>query len=315
VQIFTMVYIRVKKVKGFDYYYLVKSKWDSKRKISTQQTIKYLGKASDVNIESIPSEYQNDPKVLSLLSSVTKTQESNTQIIKELREHVFESLKTGDIQDIIKVAEEFKESRSLAAFYESILKPIMYEIGNLWQNKAIDVGVEHVCSNMANKTIHKLTNSIKQRNSLGTIMICTPDGELHNIACNMFESVLLEKGYNIINISPSIPTESVIAQMKESNPLLVLLSVTLQDNISSALRLISRLTSLFQTPILLGGLAINSCSEEQRKNLEITSPNVTVVVNSTLESLVRTIRTILKNTQTTDNHDQRQGVNNLMNTN
>ncbi len=49
-----MVFIRIKKVKGFDYYYLVKSQWDSKRKISTQRTVKYLGKASDVKIENIP---------------------------------------------------------------------------------------------------------------------------------------------------------------------------------------------------------------------------------------------------------------------
>lgn len=308
----SMVFIRVKKVKGFDYYYLVKSQWDSKRKISTQHTIKYLGKASDVNLESIPTEYQNDPKILSLLSSVTKTQENNSRIVKELQEHVFESLKAGDIEDIIKIAVEFKESRSLSAFYESILKPIMYEIGYLWQNNAIDIGIEHVCSNMANKTIHKLTNSLKQRNTSGTIMICTPDGELHNIACNMFESVLLEKGYNIINISPSIPTESVISQMRESNPMLVLISVTLQDNVGSALRLISRLTSLFQTPILMGGLAIDSCSQEERRKLESTSPNVTVIVNSTIESLVRTIRTILKSAQTTNGRDQRQEVDNLM---
>ncbi|HEX5905064.1 MAG TPA: cobalamin-dependent protein [Candidatus Nitrosocosmicus sp.] len=312
---FTMVFIRVKKVKGFDYYYLVKSQWDSRRKISTQQTIKYLGKASDVNIENIPSEYQDDPKILSLLSSVTKAQESNIQIVKELREHVFESLKTGDIENIIKVAEEFKENRSLSAFYESILKPIMYEIGNLWQNKALDIGTEHVCSNMANKTIHKLTNLTKQRNNSEPIIICTPDGELHNIACNMLESVLLEKGYNVINISPSIPTESVIAQMRELNPLLVLLSVTLHDNIGSTLRLISRLTSIFQTPILLGGSAIDNCSDKERRNLELTSPKVTVIANSTLESIVKTIRTILRNTQTTNSHDQSQRVNKLMNIN
>ena len=310
-----MVFIRVKKVKGFDYYYLVKSQWNSSRKVSTQQTIKYLGKASDVNIKSIPLEYQNDPKILSLISTVTKTQETNTRIVKEIRKHVFESLKTGDIEHILKVAEEFKENSSLSDFYESIIKPIMYEIGHLWQNKAIDIGTEHVCSNMANMTIHKLTNSTKQRNNSEAIVICTPDGELHNIACNMFESVLSEKGYNVINISPSIPTESIISQIRESNPLLVLVSVTLHDNIGSASRLITRLTSIFQTSILLGGSAIDNCSDEEKRNLELISPNVTITINSTLESLVKTIRTILKNTQTTNSLDQRQRVNKLMNIN
>ncbi|MBT3685501.1 MAG: histidine kinase, partial [Nitrosopumilus sp.] len=41
-----MVYIRFKKVKSEQYLYLVKSVWDSKKKTSKQEIIKYLGKAS-----------------------------------------------------------------------------------------------------------------------------------------------------------------------------------------------------------------------------------------------------------------------------
>ena len=290
-----MVFIRVKKVKGFDYYYLVKSQWDSKRKISTQQTIKYLGKSCDVRIENIPPEYKNDPKILSLVSSVTTMQKGPEQTLNDLRQNVFDGLKSGNIDSIIRAVEDFRESRSLSMFYENILKPILYEIGILWQNNTIDVGTEHVCSNMANMAIHKLTRSTKASNNLVGILICTPDGELHNIACNMIESVLLEKGFNVLNISPSIPTDSVIVHMKESNPKLVLVSVTLRDNIGSALRLINSMSSRFQTPILLGGLAINNCSDEERKRLESTGPNVTLIVNSTIDSLIKTVKLVLKN--------------------
>ena len=129
-----MVFIRVKKVKGFDYYYLVKSQWDSKRKISTQQTIKYLGKSCDLRIENIPPEYKNDPKILSLVSAVITMQKVPEQTLNELRQNVFDGLKSGNIDSIIRVVEDFRESRSLSMFYENILKPILYEIGILWQN-------------------------------------------------------------------------------------------------------------------------------------------------------------------------------------
>jgi hypothetical protein len=45
-----MVYIRSKKVKGIDYAYLVKSIWNKRKNTSNQQTIKYLGKASEIKI-------------------------------------------------------------------------------------------------------------------------------------------------------------------------------------------------------------------------------------------------------------------------
>ena len=64
-----MVFLRSKIVKNESYSYLVKSKWDSKRKTSQQETIKYLGKTTDVTLEDIPDEYRNEPNIVSFLSS------------------------------------------------------------------------------------------------------------------------------------------------------------------------------------------------------------------------------------------------------
>ena len=72
-----MVFIRVKKVKGLVYYYLVKSQWDPIKKVSNQHTIKYLGKASNVTINTIPVEYRNNPKILTTLSQLQKNDIKN----------------------------------------------------------------------------------------------------------------------------------------------------------------------------------------------------------------------------------------------
>ncbi|WP_458719344.1 cobalamin B12-binding domain-containing protein [Candidatus Nitrosocosmicus sp. R] len=235
-----MVFIRVKKVKGFDYYYLVKSQWDSKRKISMQHTIKYLGKATDVTIDSIPPEYKNNPRILSLLASVTQKHENKVVVITALKKRVFDALKNGDTEKIAGVAGKYKEQASLAEFYDDILRPVLYDIGYLWQENKLDIGMEHVCSNTANKTIHMITDSIKPNDKMENIIICTPDGELHNIACNIIESLLFEKGFRVINVSPSIPTDSMINYIDETKPFMILISVTLKDNIGSAVRLIKK---------------------------------------------------------------------------
>ncbi len=72
-----MVFIRVKKVKGLVYYYLVKSQWDPIKKVSNQHTVKYLGKASNVTINTIPVEYRNNPKILTALSQIQKNDIKN----------------------------------------------------------------------------------------------------------------------------------------------------------------------------------------------------------------------------------------------
>ena len=81
-----MVYIRFKKVKSEQYLYLVKSVWDSKKKTSKQEIIKYLGKASLVVKDDIPIEFRNDAKILSVLASynpqdIQKREDANTDRI------------------------------------------------------------------------------------------------------------------------------------------------------------------------------------------------------------------------------------------
>lgn len=289
-----MAFIRVKKVKGFDYYYLVKSQWDSKRKISMQHTIKYLGKAADVTIDNIPPEYKNNPRILSLLASVIQEHENKAVVTAALKKRVFDALKNGEIEKILDVAGKYKEQSILAEFYDEILRPVLYDVGYLWQENKLDIGMEHVCSNMANKTIHKITDSIKPNDRMNNIIICTPDGELHNIACNIIESVLLEKGFQVNNVSPSIPTDSMINYIEETKPCMILISVTLTDNIGSAIRLIKKISIIFSIPILVGGLAINHCSDIERKNMESISPYVRTIVNSPLSVIVKTIKGITK---------------------
>ncbi|HKX96807.1 MAG TPA: cobalamin B12-binding domain-containing protein [Candidatus Nitrosocosmicus sp.] len=289
-----MVFIRVKKVKGFDYYYLVKSQWDSKRKISMQHTIKYLGKAADVTIDSIPPEYKNDPKILSLLATATQEHKNKVVVTAALKKRVFDALKNGDIEKIVDIAGKYKEQASVAEFYEDILRPVLYDVGYFWQENKLDIGMEHVCSNTANKTIHKITGSIKPDDRMGKIIICTPYGELHNIACNIIESVLFEKGFQVNNVSPSIPTDSMINYIDETKPCMILISVTLKDNIGSTVRLVKKISNIYSVPILVGGLAINHCSDIERKNIEEISPYVKIIVNAPLNTIVKTIKGIAK---------------------
>ena len=52
-----MVYIRNKRVKGMNYSYLVRSIWDKKKKVSKQETIKYLGRTEKITLDNIPEDY------------------------------------------------------------------------------------------------------------------------------------------------------------------------------------------------------------------------------------------------------------------
>ncbi len=299
-------YIRLKKVKGTDYLYLVQSKWDPLLKTSTQKTIKYLGKASDVTIESIPHEYRDNPRILSAIRSKTGNQSKKTSATEGLKKQVFNALKNGDTGKVLKIAQLYAKETSLAEFYDDILKQVLYGIGYLWEQNKLDIATEHICSNITNEIVHKLNMSHKKNSKNSSILLCTPEGEIHNIACNIIESILLQKGYKVHNISPSAPAESVIMYVKDTNPALIMISVTLKENIGTSKRLMKRINAEFNIPILLGGLAITENSEKEKKDIEMMSNSIKVITNGTLKTLIRTVGLISKNNALTKNSKSMQ---------
>jgi MerR family transcriptional regulator, light-induced transcriptional regulator len=259
-----MVYIRNKKVKGIDYAYLVQSVWDPKRDISRQHTIKYLGKASEVTIEDIPEEYRNDTKILAFVSAFSSYHEETKQLISKVQEEMFALLNDCNISDLVYIYEKYSKLFGLTDFYDKLLKPVMYRIGDLWQKGQLDVATEHASTNTAIGLIRIINERITARtnepSSQYKAVICTPDGELHGMASNMIESLLLNNGFKVYNISASIPTDEGIQYIHDVRPDIIFISVTLSENIRSAQRLIQQIQTKYNNklPVVVGGSAFNN---------------------------------------------------------
>ena len=269
-----MVYIRVKKVKNINYAYLVESRWNKEKRTSQQITRQYLGPLSQININKIPEEYRKQSTIIKFLGSHNLNFEKSTELNESLQTKLLEKLKMYEINELVKVYNEYTKSvYSLSDFYEKLLIPVLYKIGDQWAKGEIDVATEHVCSNAVNSLIdlinQKNSNKISKNSSTARpIILCTPEGELHSIGCKIIESLLLEKGYEIYNITSPLPTNSIESYLDNTNPHLVLVSVTLEENINSAIRLVQEIRKSLNIPVIVGGNAIKFASKSQIELLE-----------------------------------------------
>ena len=270
-----MVYIRIKKVKNNDYAYIVESRWNKEKRTSQQITKQYLGPLSQVNINKIPEEYRNEYAILKFLDSHNLHFENSMELNESLQDRLFEKLKNYELNELIKIYNEYTKSiYSLLDFYEKLLIPILYKIGDQWAKGEIDVATEHVCSN-ATITLIDLINQkninkkIPESSSTNRpIILCTPEGELHSIGCKIIESLLLEKGYDVYNITSALPTNSIESYLYNIDPIIIIISVTLEDNINSVRRFIKEIRQSFNTPIIVGGNAIKLALKSQIQILE-----------------------------------------------
>lgn len=281
-----MVYIRAKKVKGDQYLYLVKSVWDSKKSTSKQEIVKYLGKSDKVVKDDIPADYREDPKILAALyahspEDIKKREEAASKSCKKM----YKKLTDGDIQATIQIYEDYTKNFSSAEFFDKILKPTMYKIGDDWASNKISIATEHVASNVA-QTLVKII--MDKENGMGTkkkVMICVPIGEEHHLGCDIIQTYLTSKGYKVFNMRTSMPTESLLDFIEGNNPDIVMLSITLEDNLKAGKRLIKKIKENFDVPIVVGGYAFT--------NEIIPKFDANVFKKSVLDELPKIIRTAI----------------------
>jgi len=278
-----MVYIRTKKIKSDNYLYLVKSVWDSKRNTSKQEIVKYLGKASEVSKDDLPIDFRNDPKILSVLAlhnpnDIVKREEST----KKSRQLLYKNLTHGDIHSSVKIYEDYITIFNPADFFDKILRPVMYEIGEDWANNKINIATEHVASNVAQTLIRIIMDKVTKNTNKKKILICVPVGEEHHLGCDVLETYLSIKGFRVYNMCTSIPTESLLSFIENNKPEIILISITLEENISAGQRLVKKIKERYEIPILVGGFAIQSNKTHKF--------DATVIPDATLEEIPKFFR-------------------------
>jgi len=254
-----MVYIRAKTVKGINYLYLVKSIWDPKRKTSKQETIKYLGAASNVTKNDIPNEFRNNNKINSyLIKKLPVNDKKRLELEQKLQEKFFTALITGDKNNAAEIFEQFITTNELGQFYRKIFIPSMTKIGDLWETKKLGVAAEHIASNVAQNLIKNISEKNKISGKKGKVLITTPPGENHSIGCSVLESFLQNKGFVVFNLAPSTPVAHLVDFMLTTKPDNIVISITLEENIKSGQRLVNKIREKSKKiPIFIGGQAFN----------------------------------------------------------
>lgn len=291
-----MVFIRDKKVKGNLYAYLVKNTWDNTNSKVKQEIVKYLGRSSKVTIRDIPREFREDPNILAFIAAHSSDVKKTEEMEFSMREKMLDLLINYDIEALFKTFKRYSRIFGLVKFYERLLTPVMYRVGELWSKGTLDIATEHVCSNAAHTLVklinEKVSRQVHSSSEVKKILLCTPEGELHSLGCMIIESVLLSKGYSVFNIAPSVPSASVISFVYKLEPDFIIISVTLTENLHAANRLINDIltTKAHNPPILLGGAGISSIKKIQGNKVASVKILKDVLLSGILLSIKETIK-------------------------
>ena len=138
----------------------------------------------------------------------------------------FEVLKVGEIRDIVvRAIDSGEDARAILTACQQGMELIgsKFETGEYYLAELI------MSAKMFERATEVLSpvlaeNAFESQRSLGTILLGTPKGDIHDLGKNIFHIMATAAGFTVIDLGVDVPVEKFVAKVREESPNIVGLS-------------------------------------------------------------------------------------------
>lgn len=252
-----MAFLRVKRVRRRPYVYLVENVWQAASGQSRQRVLRYLGRLDRVRPEDLPVGHRTP----GILRALEERQRVETQRVRAAadrqRAQLTDVLLRGDPARARAVARAAIRELGEEEFLHRVVSDTMRDLGERWSRGLVTVSQEHLATSIVASFLSQLNGGLRSKALTGPeVVVCVPEGEHHTLSLLLAERPLLEKGYRVLDVGPSAPSESTESFVRAREPFGVLISVTQPAYLEAARRLAQRLRRASpKTRIAIGGQA------------------------------------------------------------
>ena len=275
---------------------------DLTRQRVAQQMIDHYRILSDVLQQHLePAKAKHMSRLLDLASSVTKeainNSTSQSYITKgnyeKIQKQYLDKLLNNDTRGAIKVILEAVQSgTTIQDIYLNVFKDVMYEVGRLWQYNIITVDKEHYCTSVTQMAIAQFYDKIFSQPRINrNVLTASVGSELHEMGIRMISDLFEYHGWDSVYLGASIPSVAMLNAIKEHNPELVCISVTMPHHLSECQHLIKSIKTKFPTiKIAVGGQAFSRTNQLWKKwNIDYFNDDVTSLLSWAMSSPTRSL--------------------------
>lgn len=196
---------------------------------------------------------------LSQKESYFNLPESNISIKEKEKFKSF--LLIGDYKKALSFSDNYiKSSKDIPIFYQKIIQPTLYDIGNLWEKGEISVAEEHLATSIIGRIMANIYLKIPfKRKKSGKVIVTSSPNEYHEIGGRMVADIIESEGYVVHYLGANTPSNDIIKQIKKIKPQILAISVTMPFNIDKVALLISEVKKMDKDSpkIIVGGIVFN----------------------------------------------------------
>lgn len=174
-----------------------------------------------------------------------------------------------DMAEAIHITSEYVTSPArLSTWWEHVIQPAMYEIGDRWAHGEITVGQEHLATAITQRVMaihYPLILELPREK--GAIVVAASPGEMHEIGPRLVADLLEVGGWDVYFTGANTPAASVVALIEQTRARVLAISTTLTTSLPAVATLIAQVRQACRPAphILVGGQAYTSSPELWRQ--------------------------------------------------
>ncbi|WP_297087226.1 B12-binding domain-containing protein [uncultured Draconibacterium sp.] len=156
-----------------------------------------------------------------------------------------------------------QSEKSLKELYENVMKPALYEVGKLWEQNKISVAAEHLATAITEGILNSFyADVIPEKYSGKKVVLACVDKEEHQVGIKMVADVFEMNKWESFFLGTGFPTSELIKYIKEVQPDVVALSLSVYFNFAQLKLMLNKLKSEFpEITIIIGGQALAHATE------------------------------------------------------
>ena len=142
---------------------------------------------------------------------------------------LFKHLSEGDEKETAAaLISAYLHGQSLASLFDRVVTPAMHRVGELWYRGELTIADEHLATQTAIASVHKLRGVIHVSPPTETrALVCGIEGDLHELSIHLLHSLLEADGWDVINLGPNTPFFALGEALTKHRPELLCISAKL----------------------------------------------------------------------------------------
>ncbi|MBM3995704.1 MAG: helix-turn-helix domain-containing protein [Planctomycetes bacterium] len=161
------------------------------------------------------------------------SEKDRTEDLETIAVDLWKALRDGQRDEVRAIIRSsYVSGIAVEALADEIIAPAMTKLGHDWETSRIDVWQEHRGTQLCAAALYDLKEDLEARAEKNRPVAVggAPEGDPYFLPSLLAQYVLLDAGWEAVNLGPNTPLASLAKAVKELRPRLLWLSVTYLEN-------------------------------------------------------------------------------------